>query len=141
VVESNGIQEGHMQQKNVKTVRPVQEVELSASSRLRKKNEEHEMMNSCGPRKVGNIDLDHSLSNLHQNIRSIRNKCEEIASSLQIDPHVLCFSEHHMIEQDLLLFKLIRYTLGPSYSRQTFQKGGVYVFVKKDLCSNRTDLT
>jgi hypothetical protein len=37
VVESNGIQEGHMQQKNLKTVRPLQEVELSASSRLRKK--------------------------------------------------------------------------------------------------------
>jgi hypothetical protein len=90
---------------------------------------------------VGNIDLDHSLANLHQNIRSIINKCEEITSSLQIDPHVLCFSEHRMVEQDLLLFKLIRYTLGPSYSRQTFQEGGVYVFVRKDLCSNRTDLT
>jgi hypothetical protein len=37
VGESNGIQEGHMEQKNVKTVRPVQELELNASRRLRRK--------------------------------------------------------------------------------------------------------
>jgi hypothetical protein len=87
-----------------------------------------------------NIELDHSLTILHQNIRSIRNKSEELTNSLkidEIDPHVLRFSEHHMVEQDLLLYKLFGYTLGSSYSSQTFQKGGVCIFVRKDLCYNK----
>jgi exonuclease III len=91
-----------------------------------------------------NTELNHSLSILHQNIRSIRNKSEELTNSLkrdEIDPHVLCFSEHHMVEQDLLLYKLFGYTLGSSYSRQTFQKGGVCIFVREDLCCNRTDVS
>jgi hypothetical protein len=76
-------------------------------------------------------DRDHPLAILHQNVISIRNKSEELINSLKIDgidPHILHFSEHHMVEQDLLLLKLSGYTLGSSYSRQTCQKGGVYFY-------------
>ena len=56
-----------------------------------------------------NTELDHPLAILHQNIKSIRNKSEELINSLKIDgidAHILCFSEHHMVEQDLLFFKI-----------------------------------
>jgi hypothetical protein len=55
-----------------------------------------------------NTELDHPLAILHQNSRIIRNKSEELINSLKIDgidPHILCFSEHHVVEQDLLLLK------------------------------------
>jgi hypothetical protein len=46
-----------------------------------------------------------------------------------------------MVEQDVLLYKLFGYTLGSSYSRQTFQKGGLSIFIRKDLCYNRIDVS
>jgi hypothetical protein len=91
-----------------------------------------------------NTELDHPLTILHQSIRRIRNKSEELINSLKIDgidPHILCFSEHHMVEQDLLLLKLNGYTQGSSYSCQTFQKGGVCVFTRNDLCYNKIDVS
>jgi hypothetical protein len=91
-----------------------------------------------------NTELDHPLAILHQTIRSIRNKSEELINSLKIDrvdPHILCFSEHHMVEQHLLFLKLNGYTLGSSYSHQTFQKGGVCTFTRKDLFYSKTDVS
>ena len=48
------------------------------------------------------------------------------------NPHVLCFSEHHMEEQDLLHLTLPGYILGSSFCRQNLQKGGVCIFVCRD---------
>jgi regulator of RNase E activity RraB len=42
---------------------------------------------------------------LHQNIRGLRNNSDELINALVLDninPHILCLSEHHMEEQDLL---------------------------------------
>jgi exonuclease III len=91
-----------------------------------------------------NTELDHPFAILHQNIRSIRNKSEELINSLKIDgidPHILCLSEHHMVEQDLLFLKLNGYTLGSSYSHQIFQKQGVCIFTRNDLCYNKIDVS
>jgi hypothetical protein len=65
-----------------------------------------------------NADSPISLNIFHQNIRGLRNKCDElIIYSLEIDgiyPHILCLSEHHMVEQDLLHPTLAGYLLGSS---------------------------
>jgi hypothetical protein len=75
-------------------------------------NQEQEMMIFMDLRQCDesrkNIELDHSLTILRQSIRSLRS--EELTNSLKIDetdPHVLCFSEHHMVEQDLFINYLV----------------------------------
>jgi hypothetical protein len=68
-----------------------------------------------------NVELDNSLTILHWNKI---NKCEELINSFEIDkinPHDLCFTENHMVEQDLLLSNLVGYSLGCSYSCCIFQ--------------------
>jgi hypothetical protein len=66
--------------------------------------------------------LNSEMSNLnaifHQNIRGLRNKSDELLHSFEIDatsPHVLCLSEHHMVEQDLLHLSVNGYQLRSSF--------------------------
>jgi len=54
--------------------------------------------------------------------------------------HVLCLSEHHMEEQDLLNPPLTGYSLGSSYCCQNIQKGGVCIFVTEDKSFNKIDI-
>jgi hypothetical protein len=58
-----------------------------------------------------------------------------------INPHILCLSEHHMVEQDLLHLTLDGYLSGSSFCRQNLQREGVCIFVKKDQCFNNTDIS
>jgi hypothetical protein len=58
-----------------------------------------------------------------------------------INPHILCPSKHHMVEQDLLLLTLDGYILGSSFCRQNLQRGDVCIFVKKDQCLNKIDIS
>jgi hypothetical protein len=77
-----------------------------------------------------------SLQIFHQNIRGLRSKTTECINSLQLDdinPQVLCFSEHHMEQQDLLHLTLPGYILGSNFCSQNLQTGGVCIFVCKDL--------
>ena len=53
----------------------------------------------------------------------------------------MCFSEHHMTEYNLNLLDISNYTLGAAFCRQTDQKGGVCIYIRKDLCCRSTDLT
>jgi hypothetical protein len=58
-----------------------------------------------------------------------------------INPHVLCLSKPHMVEQDLLHLTLDGYLLGSSFCRQNLQRGGVCIFIKKDQCFNKIDIS
>ena len=81
-----------------------------------------------------NVELDNSVTILHQNIRGLRNKSEELINSFEVDkinPHVLCFTEHHLVKQDLLRSNLCGFSLGPSYSCRTFQSGGIGILYQK----------
>ena len=70
----------------------------------------------------------------HQNIRGLRNKTNELYCHLLQDiPHILCLSEHHLTEPELQLTHLTNYSLGASYCRKTFLKGGVSIFVYGNL--------
>jgi hypothetical protein len=68
-----------------------------------------------------------SLQIFHQNIRGLSSKTDELVNPLKIDninPHVLCFSERHMEEQDLLHLTLPGYMLGSSFCRPNLLGGG-----------------
>ena len=83
-----------------------------------------------------NTDLSNSIHIFHQNIRGLRNKADELLSYFEIDgisPHILCLSEHHMDEQDLLHLALPGYVLGSCFCRQNLEKGGVCIFICKNL--------
>ena len=80
----------------------------------------------------------------HQNIRGLRGKSDELIHSLETDninPHVLCLSEHHMDEQDLLHLTLPGYILRSSFCRKERKKGGVCIFVREDLNANKIDIS
>jgi len=58
-----------------------------------------------------------------------------------INPHILCLSEHHMEEHELLHLTLSGYALGFSFSRKHLQKGGVCNFGRKVLNFNKIDIS
>jgi hypothetical protein len=85
-----------------------------------------------------------SLNIFHQNIRGLRNKSDELTHSFEIDgihPHILCLSKHHMVKQDLLHLTLAGYLLGSSFCRLNLHRGGVCIFVRKDQCFNKIDIS
>jgi len=66
----------------------------------------------------------------HQNVRSLRNKTQELLSHLHPDlPHVICLSEHHLIMQELCYADLECYTIGAQFCRSIYQRGGVIIYV------------
>jgi hypothetical protein len=92
--------------------------------------------------------LDHHFDNpltlLHQNIRGPLDKSEEIINSLmdeELNPNVTCFTEHHIPELSAGFINLENYILGASFSRCRHQKGGICIFVQKNLSFNCVDLS
>jgi len=80
------------------------------------------------------VPRDTSLKIFHQNIRGLGNKFNELYCHLHHDlPHILCLSEHHPSESELQLIHLTNYSLVANYCRKTFLKGGVSIFVYRNL--------
>ena len=82
---------------------------------------------------------ENSLVLVHQNVRGIISKTEklqEFCSNDKIYPHILCFSEHHMSRNDVCFVGIENSVLGSSFSRSTFQKGGVCISICTDVCFN-----
>lgn len=76
----------------------------------------------------------YSLAIFHQNIRGLRSKTFQLISSMFPNlPHILCFSEHHLKQFKLDHFNIDNYELGTSYCRKFLGKGGVCIFVHKNL--------
>ena len=44
-----------------------------------------------------------------------------------INPQVICFSEHHMLESNLNLLNINNYNLSTGFCRQAYKKDGVYI--------------
>ena len=82
-----------------------------------------------------------TLKTFYQNIRGLGNKFNELYCHLHHDlPHVLCLSEHHLRESEIQLIHLTNYSLGANYCRKTFLKGGVSIFVYRNLKYSTTNI-
>jgi exonuclease III len=89
-------------------------------------------------------EMDESLILIHQNIRGLLSKINEFANMLaleHINPQVICFSEHHMLESNLNSLNISNYNLSTGFCRQTYKKGGVCIYVWEDICYRSLDLT
>jgi hypothetical protein len=92
----------------------------------------------------GSVRFNKPLILVHQNIGGLISKTNEIIVSQNVDkisPQVLCFSEHCMSENILSLVSIDNYVLGLCFSRCSYQKGGVCIFVCNDLCFSHVDLS
>ena len=62
----------------------------------------------------------HTIKNFHQNIRSLRNKTDELLYHLNVDPpHPLCITEHHLHHDELASLHTENHTLGAHYCRKS----------------------
>jgi hypothetical protein len=64
----------------------------------------------------------------HQNITSIRGKFDELLSLWSNEyPHILCFSEHHLREQEICKLYSSPYILAAKYCRNKSKFAGVCI--------------
>jgi hypothetical protein len=64
----------------------------------------------------------------HQNIRGLKCKINEfILSVTEVKPHLICITEHHVLNLDLNFPYIPKYKLGASYSRSSIKGGGVCI--------------
>jgi hypothetical protein len=80
----------------------------------------------------------------HQNIRSLNNKKDELSIIFgegSLSPHLVCISEHHMMEQELQSLSMPRYNLASSYCCEKHLKGSVCIFVKEDVLYQTMDFS
>ena len=80
----------------------------------------------------------------HQNICGIKNKINElIVSILEIKPHIICFTEHHLCDTDLnssFLPYIPNYKLAAIYSRTILKGGSVCIYVLDSFDYTHVDL-
>jgi exonuclease III len=74
----------------------------------------------------------------HQNIRGLGTKSSEIIGHLHPSyPHALCLTEHHLKHFQIKNIQIENYKLGASFCRDQYEKGGVAIYIRKNLqCSN-----
>jgi hypothetical protein len=73
---------------------------------------------------------------LHQNIRGLNNKTDEIAITLATNPpHILCFTERHLKTHQLGNILFQNYKLRAKFCRNTYKNGGVCVYIFTNLVS------
>jgi hypothetical protein len=80
------------------------------------------------PRKASthNSNNKTNLSIFHQNIRGLFNKTDELITSWTTEAsHILCLSEHHLLNHEINNTWIQYYNLGTSYCRKTQKGGGV----------------
>ena len=82
-----------------------------------------------------------SITIFHQNICGLKGKTDELLSSMSPDfPHNLFFSEHHLKKPQLDQINVDGYRLGTAFCRQVVKRGGVCIFVKRNLKYSNIDL-
>jgi hypothetical protein len=64
----------------------------------------------------------------------MNNKIEELLTQWETDqPHVLCFTEHHLTKPEITCTIIKSYNLGIYYSHKFKKNGGVSIFVHQNL--------
>jgi hypothetical protein len=74
-----------------------------------------------------------NLKVFHQNIRGLKYKTDELISALCPDfPHVLCITDH-MNSLDRNIICIDHYNIGAVYCKNSISKGGMCIFVSKNI--------
>jgi exonuclease III len=77
----------------------------------------------------------------HQNVRGLANKIDEFLLPLSdINPHILCTTEHHLRPEEINIINLGQYTLGAHYCRRHSKQGGVSIFILNNIIYEVIDL-
>ena len=85
-----------------------------------------------------------SLYLFHQNSRGIKHKMDELicmVDSCGLSPHIICLSEHYLIDHNLLMIKPNNYYLACRFLHQSYSGGHVYMHIRSNLESNMIDLS
>ena len=67
-----------------------------------------------------------------QNIRGLKHTMDEllcVLDSCDLSPHIICLSEHYLVDHKLLIIKPNKYYLASRFSRQSYSGGGVCMYV------------
>ena len=82
-----------------------------------------------------------NLKILHQNVRVLNRKTEEFLFSLaEINPQIICVTEHHRSLEEINICDFGQYTLRAKYCRRLFKYGGVTILTHRNLISKEIDL-
>lgn len=66
----------------------------------------------------------------HQKIQDIKWKSDEILDFFYpVFPHIVCITEHHLNQYEIVQFHIDNYTVGANYCRHSLKKGGACIFV------------
>jgi hypothetical protein len=77
-----------------------------------------------------------SFNIFHQNIRGLKDKHDKMICSLisfNINPQLICISEHYTIEHNLSTISLENYKLAVNFSHVNYQGGGTCIFIRNNL--------
>ena len=80
----------------------------------------------------------------YQNIRGLKHKIDELMcmlDSCDLNPHIMCLSEHYLVDHKLLMLKPNNYYLASRFSCQSYSGGGVCMYINSYLESNMIDLS
>jgi hypothetical protein len=76
------------------------------------------------------VNTNNLLKVCHQNIRGLLGKTEEFPSSLLFDPpHIICMTEHHLIDPEMDTILIDNYVLGAKHCRKIHKNWGVCIFI------------
>ena len=99
-------------------------------------NQKNFYKNSARNNNLRFIDSDNNqvLRIYHQNICGLGTKTNDLLASLYpYLPHILCLNEHHLTQFQIQHITMDCYNLGAEFSRRSFHKGGVCMFIQKHL--------
>jgi midasin (ATPase involved in ribosome maturation) len=78
---------------------------------------------------------------IHQNIRGLRNKIDELSSSLHpYWPHIVCLTEHHLNSLEAENINIVHYEKGALYCRKNFRMGGVVIFIHNSISYSHVNM-
>ena len=70
------------------------------------------------------VDIVESLRVFHQNIRGLKGKIDEFGLYLlDVTPHIICLTEHHLKDHEIDIMSIPQYKLGANHCRLNLKYG------------------
>ena len=80
----------------------------------------------------------------HQNTRGLKHTMDELLCMLDtcdLSPHIICLSEHFLVDHKLLMIKPNNYYLASRFSCQSYSGGGICMYINTYVESSMIDLS